>query len=139
MTNVKAYIALVVAGILLIVVGFLFAHTNEGKTLGANGTNAIENYIPAILYNGGYYSNLPIQTTSTISSAGEMNMGVLTVSGDATINGGTVNITTSNTATSTLIVGCIQFYATSTVTAQKFQASTTPGVMYSQYGTCPNL
>lgn len=53
--------------------------------------------------------------------------------------GKTVTVGTTNTATSTLIVGCIQFYATSTATVQKFQASTTPGTMYSQYGRCPNL
>ena len=58
---------------------------------------------------------------------------------DTTFSGGTVNVTTSNTATSTLVVGCVQFYATSTATALKYQASTTPGIMYSQYGTCPNL
>jgi hypothetical protein len=65
--------------------------------------------------------------------------GELTVGGGATIGGGTLNVTTANTATSTIIGGCFQFYATSTATALKFQASTTPGVMYSQYGSCPNL
>ena len=56
-----------------------------------------------------------------------------------TITGKTLNVATANTATSTIIGGCFQFYATSTATALKFQASTTPGIMYSQYGTCPNL
>lgn len=63
----------------------------------------------------------------------------LTVTGDSVFSGGTLNVTTANTATSTVVAGCYQFYATSTATAQKFQASTTPGVMYSSYGTCPNL
>lgn len=63
----------------------------------------------------------------------------LIVGGTSTFNGGTVTVTTSNTATSTVIAGCYQFYATSTATAQKFQASTTPGIMYSSYGSCPNL
>jgi len=58
---------------------------------------------------------------------------------DLTISGGTLTVATSNTATSTITGGCFQFYATSTATALKFQASTTPGIMYSQYGTCPNL
>lgn len=62
----------------------------------------------------------------------------LTLTADATVNGGTVNVTTSNTATSTIVAGCYQFYATSTATAHRFQASTTPGIMYSAYGTCPN-
>ena len=63
----------------------------------------------------------------------------VTRSGDLTIGGGTLNVTTANTATSTIIGGCFQFYSTSTATALKFQASTTPGAMYSQYGSCPNL
>lgn len=58
---------------------------------------------------------------------------------EGSFSGGTVTVTTSNTATSTLTAGCFQFYATSTATAHKFQASTTPGTMYSTYGTCPNL
>lgn len=51
----------------------------------------------------------------------------------------TVTVTQSNTATSTVSAGCFQFYATSSATALKFQASTTPGIMYSQFGRCPNL
>jgi hypothetical protein len=65
--------------------------------------------------------------------------GALSVTGDGTVSGGTLNVTTANTATSTIIGGCYQFYATSTATAQKFQATTTPGLMFSTYGTCPNL
>ena len=65
--------------------------------------------------------------------------GALTALGDTTISGGTLNVTTANTATSTVIAGCYEFYASSTATAQKFQASTTPGAMYSQYGSCPRL
>lgn len=65
--------------------------------------------------------------------------GALTVLGDGVVSGGTLNITTANTATSTVVAGCYEFYATSTATAQKFQASTTPGAMYSQYGACPRL
>lgn len=59
--------------------------------------------------------------------------------GDYTIKGGTLNVVTANSATSTVIGGCWQFYATSTLTAHRFLASTTPGIMYSSYGLCPNL
>ncbi len=55
----------------------------------------------------------------------------------STIMNGNLTVTTTNTATSSLIVGCWQFYATSTATPQKYQASTTPGIMYSSYGSCP--
>ena len=48
-------------------------------------------------------------------------------------------VTTANTATSSIQVGCIQFYATSTATAHRFLASTTPGIMYSAYGNCPRI
>lgn len=65
--------------------------------------------------------------------------GAFTASGDGAVSGGTFNVTSSNTATSTIIAGCWQFYATSTLTPQFYQASTTPGIMVSQYGTCPNL
>ncbi len=81
--------------------------------------------------------------TLAVAGATTLNGGVTlattTISKDATVSGGTLNVTTSNTATSTIIGGCFQFYATSTATALNFQASTTPGVMYSQYGSCPNL
>lgn len=61
----------------------------------------------------------------------------LTVTDDVTVNGGVLTVTTTNTATSTMIAGCWQFYATSTATALKYVATTTPGLMHSQYGTCP--
>lgn len=61
-----------------------------------------------------------------------------TFTATTTMNGNLV-VTTANTATSSIQVGCIQFYATSTATAQRFLASTTPGIMYSAYGTCPKL
>lgn len=81
---------------------------------------------------------------SVIDSSGNVvgpvaAVGGVSSTGDGTISGGTLNVTTSNTATSTIIGGCWQFYATSTATANKYQASTTPGIMYSSYGTCPNL
>lgn len=85
-----------------------------------------------------------ISTDSTSPSSGEVRTttltttGAATVGGDATVSGGTLNVTTSNSATSTVVAGCFQFYATSTETPHKFQASTTPGVMHSQYGSCPN-
>lgn len=79
-------------------------------------------------------------TLGAVSRAPNTDLEVqsITTTADSTIGGGTLTVTTSNTATSTIIGGCYQFYATSTATAHKFQASTTPGVMYSQYGSCPN-
>lgn len=83
-----------------------------------------------------------ISADGTAPSAGQVRGTTLTTTGAAVLGGavtagGTLTVTTSNTATSTVIAGCYQFYATSTATAQKFMASTTPGPMVSQYGTCP--
>src|SRR3990167_8228826 len=61
-----------------------------------------------------------------------------TFSATTTMNANLV-VTSTNTATSTVNAGCYEFYATSTATVQKFQASTTPGIMYSQYGRCPRI
>jgi len=61
-----------------------------------------------------------------------------TFSATTTMNGNLI-VTSTNTATSTINAGCYEFYATSTNTVQKFQASTTPGAMYSQYGRCPRI
>jgi hypothetical protein len=71
------------------------------------------------------------------------NVGVITSTAAATFKG--ITNTTSNTATSTLVNGCYQSYATSTATALKlyFTASTTAPTNGSgvipvvSYGTCP--
>jgi len=75
--------------------------------------------------------------------------GDLTVDDDATISGGSLSLTSSNTATSSATVGCIRTYATSTATSVRLVIgssgattthSGTPavGVVGWQYGTCPN-
>jgi hypothetical protein len=61
-----------------------------------------------------------------------------TFSATTTMNAN-LNITHTNSATSTLIAGCWQFYATSTATPLRYLASTTPGIMYSSYGSCPRI
>lgn len=62
----------------------------------------------------------------------------LTVTDDVTISGGSVTITTSNTATSTVILGCIQQYATSTATPIRFEISTTTSLATYSGGSAPN-
>lgn len=60
--------------------------------------------------------------------------------------GGVATLTTSNTATSSLVVGCIQFYATSTATAGHLEFNTqstttingaSAGSVAWKYGACP--
>ena len=101
--------------------------------------------------------------TTTINSAGDLLvMGSSTIQdfsfrhATSSVTGGTVAVTSGNSATSTLTVGCIQTYATSTATAVKlrFFASTTlnidgaavtnvhgpdrqQGLVLWSYGTCP--
>lgn len=61
-----------------------------------------------------------------------------TFSATTTMNGNLV-VTTANTATSSVQAGCYQTTATSTATPIKLQATTTPGIAYWSYGTCPKI
>lgn len=73
----------------------------------------------------------------------------VTLEDDLTVQGRNVTITTSNTATSSLIVGCKQTYATSTATPWRegilvvgtssvmASGGTANGFVVAQYGTCP--
>lgn len=145
MTNTKAWIVLAVAAVLLLVTGFIAGKSPAAKSFGAVGSQLIEQYNPYVLYNGGINSALPITTTDALTAAAG------TFTGDVTVSGGTLNVTTSNTATSTAIMGCAQTYATSTATAitlrigsantaatSTFQGNGNGFVTWA-YGTCPNL
>lgn len=111
---------------LIIAVGALvvgFSHKDAlGGNLGAVGVKLIENYSPYVKYNGGTYTALPIQTTSTLSA------GATTISGITTLTKSTF---------------CINFYATSTATVLHMVASTTAtlpngagAVITANYGSC---
>lgn len=82
-----------------------------------------------------------ISADTTSPSVGQVRGTTLTTTGAMT-SGGTLTVTTSNAATSTLVVGCIQTYATSTATAIRISATTTAtggSMLYSVFGSCPNL
>lgn len=118
-------IAIVLA--LILSVGSAFVSLQKpdvlgGNTLGALGVKLIENYSPYVKYNGGTYTALPIQTTSTLSA------GATTISGITTLTKSTF---------------CINFYATSTATVLHMVASTTAtlpngaaAVITANYGSC---
>ena len=85
----------------------------------------------------------------SLSQASSTVVGAQTITGASTL-GGTVTVTTTNAATSTVILGCIQTYATSTATPIKFTigiggatttftgtATTGNGVVAWNYGSCP--
>ena len=144
--------------------GFLLGRYTASNLPLASGTtpssNAIENYVPAILYNGGYYSTLPIQTTSDVTAAAAAFSGATSLTSTLAVTGATtlsstlaVTGLTTLTGTTTLTngltlskttgsAGCITFYATSTGTLLKlkFEAtgatSTFPGEMLPSYGAC---
>lgn len=143
----KNKIIIGISVVALILAGIAFVRTTSfgvDDSVGATPGTAllIENYVPAVKYNGGTYSELPIQTTSTLT-AGDLT------SGDATFNGGSgaIVVTSSNTATSTISVGCIQTAPTSTATQIKMTFNTSSatsttngtanGFVTWNYGTCP--
>ena len=156
MNNSKTLIGLIVAGLFIVaIIGWFTPVLPKANSIeGLNtGSMAAEDYNPYIMYNGGYYSAKPIETTSTLTAAGAVAFAsTLAVTGDATVSGGTLNLTTSNSATSTAVVGCVQTYATSTATAIQLiigspntQASSTlasqtiGGFVAWRFGACPAL
>lgn len=135
MTNNYKTIGLVLGGI---VIGLIISSIGGSNALGGVYNN-VKNYFAEGI-SVGSSSQFTVSSAGALTTSGTVTMsGATTLSGDPTISGGTLNVTTSNTATSTIIGGCFQFYATSTATALNFTASTTPGIMYSSYGACPNL
>lgn len=122
MTNIWK-IVLAVAVVAIIVLGFIvYKDSSSNLSFGAVGVKLAENYDPYIRYNGGYNSLLPITTT------------------------GPLTVTSTNTATSTTIVGCVQTTATSTATpirllyntqATTSLSGTASGTVVWGYGTCP--
>lgn len=131
-TKIIWSVVVVIVGIVSFFGGKLSAP--QPQIAGALGNNYIERYDSAILYNGGYNSQLPIKTSNTITA-------------------NDINITTTNTATSSLIAGCVQTYATSTDTAiqlvfgTSYTGTTTlpsgvagsGGLVAWKFGSCPSF
>lgn len=130
---------LAVVAVAIIAVTALFLPLSGGLSFGASGTR---------MPNG-----ISADTTSPV--AGELRGADLTLTDDAvitddvTINGGSVVVTTTQLATSTVNYGCWQRIATSTETPirSRLVASTTPNLLNGgtgqfllvfQYGTCPD-
>lgn len=99
-------IALAVAAVLLIGLGFflgrvLVSNSNPIKA-GAIGTNPVENYIPIIKYNEGYYSELPVTTTAALTS-GALSASTGILSGLLTLDAGQLRSYTNATTTGTAV------------------------------------
>lgn len=125
----------IIVGIVIVVAIAIALYSIFGKSTLVGSVNCNTN----TCLTGGFQAD-------TITSTGALNS-----DGDSTISGGTLNVTTTNTATSTLVVGCIQMNATSTASPGKISlvsnagtASTTGanGLFFNvvwTFGTCPNL
>lgn len=133
----KSYLALgaSLVAVVIAIGGYFFPNVpvfkEVNETLGAMGTR---------FPNG-------LSTNSTSPDVGELQTTTLEVDstssleGDVTLGGGAsaLTITTTNTATSSLKVGCIDTHATSTQTPIRLSATTTPGIAYWSYGLCSSL
>ncbi len=132
MKNPKLFVGISVVALILAGIAF-YKTLNLGADINATAVPGssllIENYVPVVKYNGGIYSELPIQTTSTLTS-NDLTTGIATLSGD-------LIVTTANTATSSALFGCWQTYATSTASPIRVMATTTLGPIVGVFGLCP--
>lgn len=117
--NVKLGIALaVVAVVAAFFVGHTFGTPNVSDAIGvgAPGTTLpIENYVPAILYNGGYYSTLGITTTGDVSAAAGTFTGAVALTS-------TFQLGSAGTALSELKSGTCTIFAYATTIAASSSA-----------------
>ena len=160
MTQVVTVILAVIFGVLLITlsanaVSTISTNISTGGTLDVTGHTTLTTASSTITSQTGNFLVNGYATTTAlngnIATAGTLTVtGASTLTGDVTMSGGNgaLTITTSNSATSTLVVGCIQTYATSTETAvnMQFHASSTlanstngatAGLVVWKYGSCP--
>lgn len=118
-------------GFSLLAVVLVLVGGNQSGIFGATGTR--------------FPNGLSADTTSPV--AGELRGTDLTITDDATISGGVLNVPTAANATSTVTVGCVEAYATSSATKIRYvyntSATTTTingasivGGVFWAYGSC---
>lgn len=162
MENVKGWVAwLALLGVVLLGIAQFWSsdqpQTQEAPAqyYGAAGNLLAESYLPYVTQNGGYNSAKAITTTDTVTGGDLAATDDLTVTDDATItddltvNGGTFTLTTTNAATSSAVMGCVQTYATSTetpirlligsvaTTSASHTGNNSAGHVLWGYGSCP--
>ena len=110
----------------LVIVGLvlLLAVLVGGQSIYAIGTKLMEDYTGIIKFNQGYYSNLPIQTTSTVTGAGIINSGNGAVSGTFSVGGSSTLVAVSTSGLVTANAGVTHSYLNSTSTADTTQEIT---------------
>lgn len=141
-TNMKISQALIgLVAVLALVFSIVAINVENGNLAGTSNFDALD-------VTDGY----KVDGITVIDGSGNVDAPI-TSSGDGSFAGGTLDVTTANTATSTIKVGCIQYQAgSSTATAIKltlgitdstatttFYGGTSKGAVYWEYGTCPNL
>ena len=121
--------------VLALVVGMIIGAMLSGVTMNKGGLGGVT------IENETFKGDVTVE--GTIAGSGD-----ITVGDDLTVSGGIVDITSANTATSSVTVGCIDGYATSTATAVKFVLgkvgssatstlyNTSSGAVYWAYGSC---
>lgn len=128
MTNKNLTIGIILA-IVVAFGGYFFPQV--GKNFGAITDTSYFDYFNAATGGGFQINGVTVHSASVLKT---------------TTAGGTLNVTTSDTATSTSILGCVQTTATSTQTAIRLlyntQATTSisgtaAGTVVWGYGTCP--
>ena len=117
---------IVLVGLLVLVGG-----NQSAKSFGASGTR--------------FPNGISADTTSPV--AGEVRGTDLTITDDATISGGVLSVPTASGATSTITVGCVEAYATSSATKIRYvyntsattttiNGATVVGGVFWAYGSC---
>ena len=102
MDNLKSKFGLIVAGLFIVaIIGWFTPMLPKAK--GVEGLNTVsmaaEDYNPYIMYNGGYYSAKPIETTSTLTVGGASSF-----TGLITVGSGGIKIGSSNGTTLTQVI-----------------------------------
>lgn len=137
-------VGLVIAGV---IVGLLLSSViSSGGNFGGIYSNVQKDFSEGVSVDGTVVINGSGKLVAPITSTTGTFSSTLAVTGATTL-GGDIVVTTSNTATSTLTVGCIQMYATSTETALRLEFNTTnststingdsSGLVAWTYGSCP--
>lgn len=160
MTKIISVVLAVVFGVLVVTivanaVTTISTNVVTGGTLSVTGHSTLTTASSTITSQTGNFLVNGYATTTALNgnfaTAGTLSVtGASTLTGDVTMSGGSgaLAITTTNAATSTIEVGCVQMYATSTATAVRFlfHASSTisttvtgtaAGYLLWGYGTCP--
>lgn len=132
------------------------ASSSVGSTLNVTGVSTLAGLVSSAssTFTGALQASSTLQATGATTLFGTLSVtGASTLTGDITGGGGSgaLTLTTTNAATSTATIGCVQTYATSTDTPVRLELTTSAvsttthrqgaaqigGTMVWIFGTCP--